>query len=84
MPVLQVMKDGIVKGALQAIMGTLKPLVAPVSAVTAVLQAHLTGTVTVGPGSVSADQEPQGSDVKNVNPGIFEWKAIACLVMMNV
>lgn len=44
--------------------------------VTAVHEALFMVTVTAGLDSVSADQGPQGSDARNVNPGTFWWKAI--------
>lgn len=84
MPVFWAMKDGIVKGAPQAITEILKLRVALARGVTAAQGAPFTVTVTVGPGSVSAGQALLGSDVRNVSRGTFWWKAIVFLVMMNV
>lgn len=57
-------------------MGTLECQVALARGVTAAREALFMVTVTAGLDSVSADQGPRGSDVRNVNPGTFWWRAI--------
>lgn len=63
-------------GAPPAITETLERREAPARSVTAARVAPCTGTVTAGPGSVSADPAPRGSDARNANRGTFYWKAI--------